>query len=89
MSESAPSGGMNALEKSLDLVVQQSRFHGLVDALTERDAWVLVVGHRSEDDQTSAVTCDTNAHHFEAMGLLHCALEDLRNDLASRHGENG
>lgn len=68
---------MNELERVLDLASQKARFHKLIDELTERDSWMLLVAARSEDDTSSQVHCHTNAHRFEALGLLACASRDL------------
>lgn len=72
---------MNDIAGTLRLAATKDSLHKLVDDLRESDSVVFVIGERMTDEEG----CETgrvnirrrNAHHFEAVGILHQALTML------------
>jgi hypothetical protein len=77
---------LNPIDAAIRLARTKSDLHATVDALTERDVTVLVIGYRAENDDTSHVRVVRHAHGFESIGLLRYALEDELNATARKSG---
>jgi hypothetical protein len=80
---------LNAISASVRLAQHKDDLRKIIDALTENDVTILVIGHPSVGDETSYVSIHRHAHGYESIGLLRYAIEDELNDTVRKHFREG